>query len=98
MEAYLGAGFGDLVVGNGRLLILIEIELGMARIHRDLAKARQIAAHELWIVAATASLRCRVERAIEAESRRSECEILVLTYPLACQRFRELEAICDRDE
>lgn len=89
-------GFGDLVVGNGRHLLLIEVELDARRIWRDLEKGRRLRATEIWIVAGHVQLRDRIKRKLTA--RGQESGVLVLCYPQAIQRLTTMGGIHDRGE
>ena len=81
VEAYVGGGYIDLVIGRADRIIAVEVELTTSRVLCDIAKADQIHAAELWIVIPDSTKRAGFERRLETANTRSGTQILVLTYP-----------------
>lgn len=97
-EAFLGAGYGDLVIGRAGLVILIEVELDPRRVPGDIDKAGRIGASELWIVAGDRCVATRIKERIGADEKGQELPILVLVQPQALQRLAQLGGLLDRGE
>lgn len=83
VEAYVGGGYIDLVIGKGDRLIAVEVELTPDRVPRDIEKAERIHATELWIVIPDSTKRAAFERRVLSANTRSGTRILVFTYPQA---------------
>ena len=97
-EAFLGSGFGDLVVGQQRSVILIEVELSPRRASMDIEKAERIGAEELWIVGSNRRVAKAISDRVGADKNGSGTRILVLVQPEAITRLAELGGNLDRDE
>lgn len=97
-EAFLGSGYGDLVIGRTGLVILIEVELEPRRVPGDIAKAGRIGASELWIVAGDRRVAARIGERIGADEKGQEVPILVFVQPEALQRLAQLGGLLDRGE
>ena len=80
-EAFIGHGYIDLVLGRDHRLVAVEVELTPARVPRDIEKADQVQAPELWIVIPDSTKRATFERRVGATCTGSGTRILVLTYP-----------------
>lgn len=84
VEAYVGGGYIDLVIGKDDRLIAIEVELTPTnRVTCDVEKADRIHATELWIVIPDSTKRAAFQRQLQAVNTRSGTRILVFTYPQA---------------
>ena len=97
IEAYVGNGFADLIIGKDDRLIVIEVELTPERIKRDVIKAQTIHADLLLIVAADSSHIPRMRRQID-HNPGSEIPILIRSYPSAISMFTEIGGYLDRTQ
>lgn len=97
VEAFVGRGFVDLVVGHGDQLIAVEVELTAARIPNDITKAESIGATELWIIAPNSTHIDRYRRKTK-RSTGSRTRVLVLSQPQALRALARIGEHLDRIE